>query len=222
MNAPTTRRIPVSLLALLALLGFARGSSADCAPVRPATAEEQQIYADGRAAFRRMAPPAPAGWTAADSPSEAAIAEVCAAPSERVTRWGFTRQYERSAEELAKRLEVATQKTMALMQEPPASPAEAEKFEAATKAIEAEQQKDVSASFSIVVNDVDFDAAGWTPATSTVGKAYRQAFEEANGNLHADLKVVLPKAADAVGPTIVQISGDPERVDALREAADLP
>ena len=219
MTAPTTRRI--SLL-LVALLGFARISFADCAPVRAATAEEKKIYADGLATFRRMAPPAPAGWTASDSPSEAAITEVCAAPNERVTRWGFTRHYERSAEEQAKRLEVATQKTMALMQNPPVSPADVEKFEAATKAIEAEQQKDVSASFSIVINDVGFDATGWTPATSAVGQAYRQSFEEANGNPHADLKLVLPKAAGAVGPTVLQFSGDPERVDALHEAADLP
>lgn len=39
---------------------------ADCAPVRPATAEEKKIYADGYALFLRMAPGAPAGWEGND------------------------------------------------------------------------------------------------------------------------------------------------------------
>lgn len=208
-----------SLLVVLAVLGVAHVSFADCAPVRPATAEEKKIYADGLAMFQRMAPPAPAGWTASDSPRDRTITEVCADAGQRVTRWGFTRQYDRNAEEQQKRLEVATQKMMALMK---TAPIDMTGLEAQTKAIEAEQQKDVLAMFSVVIDEASVDTGAFSPTTVPVGSGYLQAFDESNGNPHVDLKIVLPPPAGGVGSTVVQFSGDPARVDALHKAAKLP
>ncbi len=54
------------------------------------------------------------------------------------------------------------------------------------------------------------------PMASAVGKGFRQDYyQEKNGNPHADLVVVLPPVAGVPGQTVVRISGDPARADAL-------
>ena len=65
----------------------------DCpGTIRPATAEEKRKYADGFTAFKRMAPPAPAGWDVTDSPNDGVLTEVC---DMGVSKWSFSRQFTR-------------------------------------------------------------------------------------------------------------------------------
>ena len=71
---------------------------------RAATAEEQKFYADAFAQFQKIAPPAPAGWTATDTippgASNGVAKEVCAAPGKRVFYASFERSYNLAAQEV--------------------------------------------------------------------------------------------------------------------------
>ena len=84
-------RIAVMLVA--AVIGVAEIGWADCpGTIRSATAQEKRIYADGFAAFKRIAPPAPAGWETQDSPKDGVLTEVC---DIGFTKWSFSRQFTR-------------------------------------------------------------------------------------------------------------------------------
>lgn len=106
---------------LVVLLGAAvvatpRIASADCAPTRPATAEEQKGYADAFALFQRVAPPAPQGWESHDDPKDGVLKDVCAPSGQRVSQWRFLRGYERREGMVARQAE-AQRKMTALMQD---------------------------------------------------------------------------------------------------------
>ena len=243
---------------------------ADCVfTVRPATAEEKKIYADGFALFQRMAPPAPAGWQHSDNPKNNELKEVCAASAKSVTRWGFQRSFERvegMQERQAKAVDqvkaVAEQSKAAMktneakleenqrqmnaamkkMQELAAAQKIAE-MEAVNKdverlmkereslmglggqdakmqAVDAEVRKDTGASFNVVIGETDVDTSGFTPMAVPVGKGYRQDLDN-SGNPWLDIVVVLPTPSPGAGQTVVRISGDPARAEALFKAAKL-
>ena len=88
-----SRALPLALLLGAAIAVAPRVVLADCAPVRPATAEEKTIYADGYALFQRVAPPAPAGWEMSDAQKNGALIEVCAGATEKVIEHRFSRSY---------------------------------------------------------------------------------------------------------------------------------
>jgi hypothetical protein len=52
------------------------------------------------------------------------------------------------------------------------------------------------------------------------GKRYRQGLDN-SGNPWLDIVVVLPPPSPGVGQTVVRISGDPARAEALLRAANL-
>lgn len=98
------------------LLAGARAALADCTAVdRPATASEKKIYADGFALFQQMAPPAPAGWAVHDKPADGVLKGVCAVPGQALTRWGYSRSFERTEGAEQRRAEELKQ-TQAVMQ----------------------------------------------------------------------------------------------------------
>jgi hypothetical protein len=69
--------------AVVSMLGAALPSAAQSdpsaclVPPRPITAAEKKLYEDGYAMFLRMAPPAPAGWTAEDSRQDKTLTFIC-------------------------------------------------------------------------------------------------------------------------------------------------
>jgi hypothetical protein len=80
---------------------------ADCAPVRPATADEKKIYADGYALFQRIVPPAPAGWEINDDRKDGVLKEVCAEADKKVIQHRFSRSYTRKEGMEARQAEAA-------------------------------------------------------------------------------------------------------------------
>lgn len=92
-----THQLVIAILVSAGILGEARPLFADCVfAVRPATAAEKKIYADGFALFQQMAPAAPAGWEQNDTPKDGTLKEVCAATGASVTRWAFQRAFTRT------------------------------------------------------------------------------------------------------------------------------
>lgn len=95
--AMLTHQSVIAMLIAAAFVGEARPLFADCVfAVRPATAAEKKIYADGFALFQRMAPAVPAGWEQNDTPKDGTLKEVCAAPGASVTQWRFARGFTRT------------------------------------------------------------------------------------------------------------------------------
>jgi Tol biopolymer transport system component len=98
------------------MLSAARMATAQCdGPKRPPTAAEAKAYADGFALFQRIAPKAPAGWTATDSRTEPVITFICASPLYNFTHWSFSRTFNRSQTEMQARGDAALKKTEAVM-----------------------------------------------------------------------------------------------------------
>lgn len=89
-------------------------------------------------------------------------------------------------------------------------------------AIDAEVTRDQTAQFTMIYGETNVATSNaFKPMASAVGKGYRQDYQESNGNPHADLLVVLPPVAGVPGQTVVRISGDPERADALLKGTKL-
>jgi hypothetical protein len=146
------RSISLSVVSVV-MLSAARMATAQCDGLkRPPTAAEAKAYADGFALFQRIAPQAPAGWTA----------------------------------------------------------------------IDAEMTRDETAQFTLIYGETDVAmSSAYKPMASAVGKGYRQDYRESNGNPHAELVVLLPPVTGVPGRTVVRISGDPARADALLKATQL-
>jgi hypothetical protein len=87
------------------------------------------------------------------------------------------------------------------------------------KAIDAAVRKDTIASFGMVIGETAVNTDGFKPMAVPVGKGYRRE-SESGGNPQVDIVVVLPPAAGTKGQTVVRISGDPARADALLKAAN--
>ena len=239
---------------------------------RPPTAAEAKAYADGFALFQRIAPKAPAGWTAEDSTKEPVITFICESPSSNFTRWSFSRTFNRSQAEMQARGDSALKKTedvraradarnkakeakladldrrqedvvkrieaaanaqnvtalTALSEENNKLAAERETLmsdsaaETEMTAIDAEVTRDQTAQFTMIYGETKVAmSSAYKPMASAVGKGYRQDYEEKNGNPFSDLLVVLPPVAGAPGQTVVHITGDPARADALLKGMKL-
>jgi len=262
----------VSVVSIV-LLSAARMATAQCdGPKRPPTAAEAKAYADGFALFQRIAPKAPAGWTADDSRKEAAVTYICESPLYNFTRWTFSRTFNRSQAEMQARGDAALKKTedvrtrtearnkakeakladldrrqedvvkrieaaanaqnvaalTALSEENNKLVAERETLmadsaaETEMTAIDAEVTRDQTAQFTLTYGETNVaTSSAYKPMASAVGKGYRQDYQEKNGNPVADLMVVLPPVAGVPGQTIVRITGDPARADALLKATKL-
>jgi hypothetical protein len=102
----------VSVVSIVSL-SAARMATAQCegGPKRPPTAAEAKAYADGFALFQRVAPKAPAGWTAEDSTKELVITFICDSPLYIFKRWTFSRTFNRSQAEMQARGDAALKKT---------------------------------------------------------------------------------------------------------------
>ena len=88
--------------------------------------------------------------------------------------------------------------------------------------IAAEVTRDQTAQFTVTYGATDVAvSSAYQPMASAVGEGYRQDYQESNGNPFTDLVVVLPPVAGVAGQTVVRISGDSERADALLKATDL-
>jgi hypothetical protein len=88
--------------------------------------------------------------------------------------------------------------------------------------IDAEVTRDQTAQFTMSYGETDVAMSNaFKPMASAVGKGYRQDYQEKNGNPHADLVVVLPAVAGVSGQTVVRISGDSARADALLKETKL-
>jgi hypothetical protein len=89
-------------------------------------------------------------------------------------------------------------------------------------AIDAEVTRDQTAQFTMTYGETDIaQSSAFKETASPVGKAYRQDYQESNGNPHADLVVVLPPIAGVPGRTVVRISADAARADALLKGTKL-
>jgi hypothetical protein len=82
--------------------------------------------------------------------------------------------------------------------------------------------RDQTAQFTMTYGQTDVAMSNaFKPMASAVGNGYRQDYQENNGNPHADLVVVLPPVAGVAGRTVMRISGDPARADALLKDTNL-
>ena len=108
------RSISLSVVSIV-MLSAARMATAQCDGLkRPPTTAEAKAYADGFALFQRIAPQAPAGWTATDSREEPVITFICDSPLYNFTRWSFSRTFNRSAAQMQARGDAALKKTEAV------------------------------------------------------------------------------------------------------------
>jgi hypothetical protein len=87
--------------------------------------------------------------------------------------------------------------------------------------VDAAADRDTSASFSVVVGETKVETRAYTPMTVAVGRGYRQDTEK-NGNPLAALLVVLSSPGAGGRITVVRISGDRARAEALLAATRLP
>lgn len=130
----------LALVLAAAMTATPRIVFADCAPVRPATAEEKKIYADGYALFQRVVPPAPAGWDMNDDTKDGVLKEVCSEVNKKVIQHRFSRSY--TAKDVVARQAEAVKKIQAVMQESQArAKANEAKLAENTKQMEALQAK---------------------------------------------------------------------------------
>jgi hypothetical protein len=269
----TSSQIRAISVVSVVMLSAARMATAQCdGPKRPPTAAEAKAYADGFAMFQRIAPKAPAGWTATDDRKEPTVTFICESPLYNFTRWSFSRTFNRSQAEmqargdsalkkteavraradarnktkeakladldrrqaeLAKRVEAAAGQQniaafAAISEESNKLAAEREALmtdsaaETEMTAIDAELTRDQTAQFTMIYGETNVAMSNaYKPMASALGKGYRQDYQESNGNPHADLVVVLPPVAGVPGQTVVRISGDPARADALIKGTKL-
>jgi len=91
----------VSLLLLTTAVPSLALADGDCTP-RPPTPAETQAYAAAYQLFLRVAPKAPEGWTASDSPPTGAIPTLCQGPENQPLRRGFQRGFSRESDRQAR------------------------------------------------------------------------------------------------------------------------
>jgi hypothetical protein len=226
------RRLLFSTLVAVTLTIVVEGGAlADQSCVfRAATAEEQKFYADAHARFQKIAPLAPAGWTATDTipggASGGVAKEVCAAPGQRVFHASFGRSYNLAAQEVFAREAELGRKLAALMAENNAAmkagkPVNWEAFEAAKKKLGGEAERDTAAEPRVLVGHDAPNVEGFSPAQVPAGKGYRQVFTTEHGVPHQDLIIVLNPGTPTKSALTFVMIGDPTRVEALLKAAVL-
>jgi len=115
MSWRVSSRIRVVAGMSVVVLAAARLATAQCdGPKRPPKPAEAKSYADGFALFQRMAPPTPAGFTAADSRTESTVTFICGDATDNFTRWSFSRTYSRNPADMQARGDAALTKTQAV------------------------------------------------------------------------------------------------------------
>ena len=90
--------------------------------------------------------------------------------------------------------------------------------EAAVNAAGAAVSRDTTAQFTLVVGEPSVDYHAFKPMPSAVGRGYRQDGVDNQGNPDADLVLVSPPIAGTTGQTVVTITGDPARAEALLQS----
>ena len=85
-------------LGLVAITPAAALADGDCTP-RPPTAAETQLYAAAYQLFQRVAPGAPDGWAAHDSPPTGAMPVLCGGSASAPLPRGFQRDYARESDQ---------------------------------------------------------------------------------------------------------------------------
>jgi hypothetical protein len=94
--------------------------------------------------------------------------------------------------------------------------------DAASKAIEGEARKDTYATFSVTTDVTDLDTTAYKPMPVPEGKGYRQDYDDDYGNPISDFVIALkPAGASGPGQTVVRVSGDRQRAEALLKAVKL-
>ena len=226
------RRLLVSAIAFLALMVVSEGGAVadQSCESRPANAEEQKFYADAFAHFRKIVPPAPAGWTATDTfppgVSNGVAKEVCAAPGKLVFYASFDRSYSVAEQELRAREAELIRKVAALMAENLAAtkagkPVNWDAFEVARKKLGAEAERDTVARFRFLVGHTSAISRAYSPVQVPFGKGYRQAYTADDGLPREDVMIVLDPATPKSPRSVVMLEGDPARVAALLKAMPL-
>lgn len=92
----------------------------------------------------------------------------------------------------------------------------------AADAAGAEAARDTRAGFAVTFGGSNPDTSGFTPYAVPIGKGFRQVEDDGQGNPRATVLVLLPPTAGQRDQTIVRVTGDPARADALLKAAKLP
>ena len=94
-------------------------------------------------------------------------------------------------------------------------------LDAEMKSIDAAATRDTYASFSLTIGEKNRSVEGFKPMPATVGRGFRQDFDS-KGNPHTNLMLIVgPTGSNAGNQTVVMISGDPARADALLKATKL-
>jgi hypothetical protein len=88
-------------LGLVAVTPAPALADGDCTP-RPPTAAETQVYAAAYQLFQRVAPGAPDGWAAHDSPPTGAMPVLCGGSASAPLPRGFQRNYARDSDQQAR------------------------------------------------------------------------------------------------------------------------
>ena len=107
------RAISVIGVVMLSAARMATATAQCDGPKRPPTAAEAKAYTDGFAMFQRIAPQAPAGWTATDDRKEPVVTFICPSPLYNFTRWSFSRTFNLSQAQMQARGDAALKKTEA-------------------------------------------------------------------------------------------------------------
>lgn len=237
----------------------------DCTPRPPAPAETQS-YAAAYELFHRVAPAAPAGWTASDSPPTPAMPTLCRGSESRPMRFSFQRGYNRASDQQARDARAVQAYTdLAQRQQAQAAANQAQiaaidakiqalnakvqeavtaqrfgdieginrqmdalmkqrtvlagldQMEAQREKIDAEQSRDTEATFHLWFDVPRDEPRSGQPYRTSAGQALLSA-HESGGNPWHDVHVYF---AGAPRQAHVQVSGAPERVRALLDAADL-
>jgi hypothetical protein len=187
-----------ALIATVLVVSISAAARADCtATIRKATPEEKQSYANARALFLRMAPPAPVGWTATD--------DKASAPAASAGKFA-------EIDPITQQIDKLQQEQLKLMG--------GDGQDATLQALEAQSKKDTSASFRLTVGATEYELHGlsdWASFAAPVGKGYRQTYED-KGVTTSNLIVVVTTPVAAGGTLIFRIDGDPARTDGLLKA----
>jgi len=239
----------------------------DCVE-RPATAAEQKVYADAYALFLKVAPAAPAGWTASDNPPTGAMPTLCKGTEGQPFRRGFSRQFtleqgrqERQDEAIAAytdmirksqemqaknqaaiaELDAKINANMARAQKAAAAQrfadietinVETEKLaqqraalsgmggdmEAEAERIGADEKRDSTARFQLSFEPPPAGPREGQPYTTSAGRARVAAYDDKGVAYH---DVTVDFDGQLAEKPVVRVHGDPERVRALLDAADL-
>lgn len=262
----STKRLSLVAVTLLLVGGVPLAHADGVCTRRPPTATETAAYAAAYELFQRVAPAAPDGWAAEESPPTGAMPTLCResgnVPPRRGFQRRFTREVDRQARDdravqayaamaerqqaqaaankaqidaidakinslTAKMQEAATaqrfgdmealgQQMDTLMQQR-TKLAGYDQVDAETAQVEAEHSRDTEATFQLWFEAPRNEPRSGQPYRTSAGQAFLSAYDD-HGNPRHDVLVYFAGAPEQAR---VQVTGTPERVRALLDAADL-